>query len=63
MWTRRAREEGVIVQVGTQFAFDGRSLPYLRLGFARHDPRELLDAVRRLARARPRRTGRVPGPA
>ena len=62
-WGRRARQEGVIVQVGTQFAFDGRSLPYLRLGYARHDPRELLDAVRRLARARPGRAGRDLAPS
>lgn len=60
-WAGRAREQGVIVQTGARCAFDGRPVPYLRLGFARHDPGELLEAVRRLARARPprlRRAGR-----
>jgi GntR family transcriptional regulator/MocR family aminotransferase len=61
-WARRARQAGVVVQAGSQFAFDGRPLPYLRLGYARHDPRELLDAVRRLDAARPRRAGRGGGP-
>ena len=62
-WALRARAEGVVVQTGAQFAFDGRPVPHLRLGYARHEPRELLEAVRRLARARPRRSGRAGGAA
>jgi GntR family transcriptional regulator/MocR family aminotransferase len=56
-WAARARGEGVVVQAGRLFAFDGAPLPWLRLGFARHEPRELQEAVRRLARAAPRRRG------
>ncbi len=59
-WARHARDEGVMVQAGTQFALDGRRVPYLRLGCARHEPRELEEAVRRLARAQPRSCSRSP---
>lgn len=60
-WAARAREEGVLVQPGSTFGFDRRPRPFLRLGFARHDPRELVEAVRRLARALP--AARRPAPA
>jgi GntR family transcriptional regulator/MocR family aminotransferase len=53
-WAARARAEGVVVQHGALFAFDGSPLPWLRLGFARHEPREIREAVRRLARSLPR---------
>lgn len=55
LWAERAFEAGVEVQVGRRFAFDGRPRPFLRLGFGRHDERELREAVRRLATALPRR--------
>ncbi|MFL5274459.1 MAG: PLP-dependent aminotransferase family protein, partial [Anaeromyxobacteraceae bacterium] len=54
-WAARALAGGVAVQHGGTFAFDGRPRPYLRLGFARHDERELAQAVRLLAEAIPER--------
>lgn len=67
-WSERARERGVAIQVGSQFAFDGRPRPFVRLGFGRHDERELGEAVERLARALTdvrsrRRAGKPPIPA
>jgi GntR family transcriptional regulator / MocR family aminotransferase len=58
-WAARALARGVAVQPGRSFAFDGRARPYLRLGFARHDERELVEAVRRLADALPARPRRL----
>jgi GntR family transcriptional regulator / MocR family aminotransferase len=52
-WAQRALAGGVAVQVGRLFAFDGRPRAFLRLGFGRHDERELREAVRRLAAALP----------
>ncbi|HYD41640.1 MAG TPA: PLP-dependent aminotransferase family protein [Anaeromyxobacter sp.] len=63
-WAARARAEGVVVQHGALFTLDGAPLPWLRLGFGRHEPRELQEAVRRLARAlRPATPPRPPRPA
>lgn len=56
-WGEAALARGVAVQVGSHFAFDRRPRPFLRLGFGRHDERELREAVRRLAAALP--AGRV----
>ncbi|MBZ4419504.1 PLP-dependent aminotransferase family protein [Myxococcus sp. RHSTA-1-4] len=66
-WAARALEEGVAVQPGGVFSFDGTPLPALRLGFASLTPRELAEAVRRLARAVPMSAGSArrttaPGP-
>lgn len=49
----RALEQGVVVAPGRRFRFDGRALPYLRIGYACLDEAELVEAVRRLARAVP----------
>lgn len=49
-WTLAAREEGVHVHAGRRFAFDGRRQPFLRLGFAALDERELREGVERLRR-------------
>jgi GntR family transcriptional regulator / MocR family aminotransferase len=54
-WHRRAQQAGVLFQSGADFSFDGRPLPYLRLGFAGCDERELETAARRLARCLPGR--------
>ena len=50
-WHDRARDLGVLVQLGRRFTFTGAHLPWFRLGFARHTPAELREAVRRLAHA------------
>ncbi len=50
-WLAAARQEGVLLQSGQRFAFDGRALPYVRLGFACLNEEEQEEAVRRLARA------------
>jgi GntR family transcriptional regulator / MocR family aminotransferase len=48
---RRARAHGVVVQPAKAFAFDARSRPFLRLGFAANDEAHLGRAVDRLASA------------
>jgi GntR family transcriptional regulator/MocR family aminotransferase len=48
-WVKRALEAGVAIQSARRFAFDGKPHPYLRLGFAACNERELGEAVRRLA--------------
>lgn len=53
LWTARALERKVVVVDGKQLFFDGKSRPYLRLGFARHNEEELVEGVRRLAAAWP----------
>jgi GntR family transcriptional regulator/MocR family aminotransferase len=50
-WALRARQRGLIVHPGRHFAFDEKSRPALRLGFAALDEREIEIAVTRLADA------------
>lgn len=50
-WTARALERKVAIRNARSFAFDGRSRPFVRIGFASVDERELVDAVKRLAQA------------
>jgi GntR family transcriptional regulator/MocR family aminotransferase len=52
-WAAEALDLGVLVQPGGRFDMRGRNLPFLRVGFSALDERELDEAVRRLARARP----------
>jgi GntR family transcriptional regulator/MocR family aminotransferase len=54
-WAERARARGVVMATAATFAVDRRPRPFVRLGFASLDRRELVEAVRRLAAARPRR--------
>jgi GntR family transcriptional regulator/MocR family aminotransferase len=51
-WRERAAGAGALFQSGRQFAFDGARLPYLRLGYGACTPRELDNAVQRMARVR-----------
>lgn len=53
-WVAAAARRGVAIAPGSVFALDGRPRPNLRLGYCRHDPRELDAAIGRLAAARPR---------
>ena len=50
-WATRALAAGVAFQPARGFAFDGRSRPFARVGFAALDPRELREAVKRMASA------------
>lgn len=50
-WERRALERGVAFVAGERLAFDGRPIPFARIGFAPLDEDEAREAVRRLARA------------
>jgi GntR family transcriptional regulator/MocR family aminotransferase len=59
-WAARAMEAGVAFRPGRVFAFEGRAVPALRMGFAAHAERELEEAVRRMAAARPRPMGPPP---
>ena len=53
-WEQRALERGVAFVAGERLAFDGRPIPFARLGFAPLDEAEVVEAVTRLARAFPR---------
>lgn len=50
-WVAEAASRGLVLQAARQFAFDGKSRPHLRLGFAQHDAREAREAVARMAAA------------
>jgi GntR family transcriptional regulator/MocR family aminotransferase len=50
-WAARALAHGVGFYSARRFALDGRPRPFIRLGFASLDERELREAVRRLAAA------------
>lgn len=54
-WAERARAHGLVVHAGRHYAYDARSRPFLRLGYASLNERELGEAVRRLRVARPGR--------
>ena len=53
-WARSARDKGVIFVTAAAYALDGRPRPFMRLGFASLQGRELQEGVRRLAAAYPR---------
>jgi GntR family transcriptional regulator/MocR family aminotransferase len=46
-----ARGRGVLLQSTRGYCYDGRDRPWVRLGFAAHEPRVLRDAARALAAA------------
>jgi GntR family transcriptional regulator/MocR family aminotransferase len=52
-WARRSVDGGVWWHTGRRYAFDGRPMPFARFSFAWLNERELPEAVRRLAAARP----------
>ena len=56
-WARRALDAGVAFSTAKRYAFDRRSRPYIRLGFAAVEEGELVRAVRIMARTLP--TGRA----
>ena len=53
-WAAAARRRGVVVVTAAAYAVDGRSRPFMRLGFASLDAAEIEEGVRRLAAACPR---------
>lgn len=53
VWARRSVERGVSWYTGRRYAFDGKPLPFARFSFAWLNERELPEAVRRMAAARP----------
>jgi GntR family transcriptional regulator/MocR family aminotransferase len=52
-WARRSLERGVSWYTGRRYAFDGQPKPFARFSFAWLNERELPEAVRRMAAARP----------
>ena len=52
-WAARALERKVAIRTARGFALDGRARPFVRLGFAALDEKELTLAVRRLREALP----------
>jgi len=61
-WAARAAARGLLVETASRYTFDGRPRPALRLGFAGHAEPALIEAVRRLAAARPAPGGGRPAP-
>jgi DNA-binding transcriptional MocR family regulator len=59
-WARRSIQHGVSWYTARRYAFNGEAKPFARFSFAWLDERELPEAVRRLAAARP--TGASAGP-
>jgi GntR family transcriptional regulator / MocR family aminotransferase len=55
-WARRSVERGVWWHTGKRYAFDQQPTPYARFSFASLNAREMTEAVRRLATARPARS-------
>jgi GntR family transcriptional regulator/MocR family aminotransferase len=54
-WARAAREQGAVIVTAAAYTLDGRSQPFVRLGFASLNGSEIGEGVRRLAAALPRR--------
>ncbi len=52
-WARRSIERGVSWYTGRRYAFDGKPSPFARFSFAWLNERELPEAVKRMAAARP----------
>jgi GntR family transcriptional regulator / MocR family aminotransferase len=52
-WARRSVDRGVSWYTGRRYAFDGQPRPYARFSFAWLNERELPEAVKRMAAARP----------
>jgi len=52
-WARRSVQHGVSWYTGRRYAFDGQPKPFARFSFAWLNERELPEAVRRMAAARP----------
>lgn len=50
-WARAALARGAAIVTASTYTLDGRPRPFVRLGFAALDSRELHEGVRRLARA------------
>jgi GntR family transcriptional regulator/MocR family aminotransferase len=53
-WSRRGLDYGVSWYTGRRYAFDGQPRPFARFTFAWLNERELPEAVKRMAAARPR---------
>jgi GntR family transcriptional regulator/MocR family aminotransferase len=53
-WARSARERGAIIVTAAKYTIDGRAQPFVRLGFASLNAKELEEGVRRLAATVPR---------
>jgi GntR family transcriptional regulator / MocR family aminotransferase len=54
LWARRSLARGVWWHTGKRYAFDRKPIPFARFSFAWLNERELPEAVRRLAAARPK---------
>jgi GntR family transcriptional regulator/MocR family aminotransferase len=47
-WAAQADKLSLVLQPARQFAYDGKSRAFLRIGFAQHEEREVREAVRRM---------------
>lgn len=47
-WARAGEARGILFQIGPRFSFEGRKIPYVRLGFAGLDERGLAEAAARM---------------
>ena len=53
-WARAARDKGAVIVTAAAYTLDGRPQPFVRLGFASLNGKELQEGVRRIAAALPR---------
>jgi GntR family transcriptional regulator/MocR family aminotransferase len=53
-WARAARDKGAVIVTAAAYTLDGRPQPFVRLGFASLNGKELQEGVRRMAAALPR---------
>jgi GntR family transcriptional regulator / MocR family aminotransferase len=61
-WCRAAIEHHVLFETSDRFSFDGRPLPFIRIGYAGYRETELAEAARLLARALAASRGARPQP-
>ena len=52
-WARSARTHGAVIVTAASYTLDGRAQPFLRLGFASLNAKELREGVRRMVAALP----------
>jgi DNA-binding transcriptional MocR family regulator len=54
VWARSAKAHGAIFVTAAAYTLDGRPQPFVRLGFASLNGKELQEGVRRMVAALPR---------
>lgn len=50
-WVNRCRNRGLFFYAGSRYSFEGKGLPFVRMGFAALDATQMAEAVRRMVSA------------